>query len=321
LLLETGEESGSPDLPAYLEHLRSNLADVSLVICLDSGANDYQRLWLTTSLRGLAQVNVTVKVLDAGQHSGMVSGIVPSSFRVLRRLLDRLEDSSTGEVLLPECNGEVPADRLDEIRESVAAAPGAVTGALTLPDGMRLVSDDEVELVLGGSWRPTLSITGADGLPAPTDAGNVLRPSTTLCLSFRLPPTVDSHAALAAIRTALTTDVPYGATVSLSGEEAADGWNAPRLAPWLASTLDSASTEVFGAPMRTIAVGGSIPFMGLLHKAYPNAQFVITGALGPGSNAHVPDESLDIDYATKLTEAIAVILDAHPEPANSFSRG
>jgi acetylornithine deacetylase/succinyl-diaminopimelate desuccinylase-like protein len=311
VLLETGEESGSPDLPAYLDHLRDRLGEVSLVVCLDSGGNDYRSLWLTTSLRGMVQVDVTVRVLASGYHSGMASGIVPSSFRVLRQLLDRVEDSATGEVRLPELNVEIPAYRQAEARDAVAAAPGALAGTFATVPGTRLVDTDEAELALNVTWRPTLSVTGADGLPTPSDAGNVLRPFTTLCLSFRLPPTADSARALDAVRSALTTDVPYGASVELSRIEAADGWNAPALAPWLHTVLDDASERIFGAPWRALGLGGSIPFMGLLQRAYPAAQFLVTGALGPGSNAHVPDESLDLAYVSKVTEAVAEVLDAH----------
>ena len=316
LLLETGEESGSPDLPDYLEVLSPRFGDVTLVVCLDSGTSDYDRLWLTTSLRGLVQTTLTVRVLEVGQHSGNAGGIVPSSFRVLRTLLDRLEDSATGEVVLPELHAEVPADRLAEAKATIDAVPGVIKAKLPLVPGVSLASDDELELVLNNAWRPSMSVIGADGLPSPADAGNVLRPFTTLCLSFRLPPTADSTAALDAVRRALTTDVPYGARVELSRMECADGWNAPDLAPWLRSSLDEVGSEVFGAPWRTIALGGSIPFMGLLREAYPEAQFVVTGALGPESNAHVPDESLHLDYATKLTEAVALLLNAHASSAN-----
>jgi acetylornithine deacetylase/succinyl-diaminopimelate desuccinylase-like protein len=311
LLLETGEESGSPDLPEYLALLTPRFGDVTLVVCLDSGASDYERLWLTTSLRGLVQATVTVRMLEIGQHSGNVGGIVPSTFRVLRVLLDRLEDSTTGEILLPELHIGVPADRLAEARAAIEAVPGTVGAHLPLVPGVSLVSADELELALNNTWRPTLAVTGADGLPAPADAGNVLRPYTTLCLSFRLPPTVDSSRARAAVRKALTNDVPYGAQIELSGMESADGWNAPAVAPWLRSALDGAAETVFGAPWRTIGLGGSIPLMGLLQQQYPAAQFVVTGVLGPGSNAHVPDESLHLDYARRLTETIALVLGAH----------
>ncbi|PPK67981.1 acetylornithine deacetylase/succinyl-diaminopimelate desuccinylase-like protein [Actinokineospora auranticolor] len=313
VLLETGEESGSPDLPAYLEHLSDQLGRVSLVVCLDSGGNDYERLWLTTSLRGLASVDLTVRVLRSGQHSGLASGVAPSSFRVLRHLLDRVEDSATGEILVKECNVEIPANRAAEAAVAVEAAPGTYRSAFPMHGSTRPIVDDEVELVLNTSWRPTLSVIGADGFPPPVDAGNVLRPFTTLTLSFRLPPTADSAAALAAVRHALTTDVPYDATVEITRVEHADGWNAPDLAPWLRSALDELSAEIFGNPWSTVGLGGSIPFMGLLAERYPDAQFVITGALGADSNAHVPDEWLHVKQAERVTVAVAHLLDAHAQ--------
>ncbi|WP_285636913.1 M20/M25/M40 family metallo-hydrolase [Lentzea sp. NBRC 102530] len=310
VLLETGEESGSPDLPAYLEHLSDRLGRVSLVVCLDSGGSDYDRMWLTTSLRGLVQVTATVRVLEGGLHSGMASGIVPSSFRIARQLLDRIEDSETGEILVPEMHVEIPAGRLAEVRDAVAAAPGALWDPVPRVGDLQPMSSDEVELALNSGWRPTLSVTGAEGLPLPDDAGNVLRPFTSLVLSFRLPPTADATAALEAVRAKLTTDVPYNATVELSRVESADGWNAPELAPWLSEALDEAGKEIFGAPWRTVSLGGSIPFMGLLHEAYPDAQFVVTGVIGPDSNCHVPDEWLHLAHAARVTEAIALVLDA-----------
>ncbi|MEU5851022.1 M20/M25/M40 family metallo-hydrolase [Saccharopolyspora shandongensis] len=311
VLLETGEESGSPDLPAYLEHLSDRLGAVSLVVCLDSGAGDYDRLWLTNSLRGMVQLEVKVQVLDSGLHSGIASGIAPSSFRVLRELLDRLEDATTGEVLVPELTVQIPENRVAEVRAAIEAVPGLVRNVVPWPEGLRPVDEDEVELALNSTWRPTLSVIGADGLPKPADAGNVLRPYTTVLLSFRLPPTADPEAAIRAVQERLTTDVPYGAKVTFGHAETGLGWNAPDLAPWLAAVLDQASDEVFGAGWRTMGLGGSIPFMGLLHNAYPDAQFVVTGALGPDSNAHVPDESLHLAFAAKVTSAIAYVLDAH----------
>lgn len=311
LLLETGEESGSPDLPAYLAQLAGQLGDVTFVVCLDSGGNDYDRLWLTTSLRGLAQVRVTVRVLESAQHSGLASGAVPSSFRVLRALLERIEDATTGAIILPELNVPIPANRRREAEDAVASAPGVVRAMFPLADGVRPVSDDEVELALNTGWRPTLSVIGADGFPTPADAGNVLRASSTLALSFRLPPTADSAAALDAVAKVLTTEVPYNARVELSGVECADGWNAPDAAPWLSRGLDEVSDAVFGAPWRSVGLGGSIPFMGLLGQRYPGAQFLVTGALGPDSNAHVPDEWLHVEQATRVTEAVAFLLDAH----------
>ncbi|NIJ15025.1 acetylornithine deacetylase/succinyl-diaminopimelate desuccinylase-like protein [Saccharomonospora amisosensis] len=313
VLLETGEESGSTDLPAYLAHLEQRLGRVGLVVCLDTAGADYERLWLATSLRGIAFADLTVRVLDAGVHSGHGSGIVASSFRVIRQLLDRIEDSRTGRTLLPECEAEPPADRLAEVR--TAAAEGFLTPALPLAEGVHTVTDDPVELALNNTWRTTLSVTGAEGLPPLQDAGNVLRPYTSLKLSFRLPPTVDAAAALRAITRVLTTDVPYGARVRIDRAEAASGWSAPPMAGWLTSALDTVSAEVFGKPWRALGLGGTIPFLGQFGHAYPQAQFVVTGPRGPGNNAHVPDEWLHLPQTERVTESLARILHAHATAA------
>lgn len=313
VLLETCEESGSADLPAYLDHLAPRLGTVGLVVCLDTAGADYERLWLATSLRGIAFADLTVRVLDSGVHSGHGSGIVPSSFRVIRQLLDRIEDSRTGRTLLPECEADVPADRLAEVRTAVSE--GFLTPELPLAEGVRTTAEDPVELVLNNTWRTTLSITGAEGLPTLEDAGNVLRPYTSLKLSFRLPPTVDAAEALNAITRVLTTDVPYGAEVRIERAEAASGWNATPMAPWLVSALDTVSAEVFGVPWRALGLGGTIPFLGQFGKAYPRAQFVVTGPRGPGNNAHVPDEWLHLPQTERVTEAVARILHTHATAA------
>ncbi|HEY4463149.1 MAG TPA: M20/M25/M40 family metallo-hydrolase [Streptosporangiaceae bacterium] len=311
LLLETGEESGSPDLPAYMEHLGGRLGDVTFVVCLDGGGGDYGRLWLTNSLRGVVQTTLTVRVLETAQHSGLASGIVPSSFRIIRRLLDRLEDSATGEVKIGEMAVTIPAERRAEAEAAAALTPGAVKRLYPLAGGMRPASDDDVELILNNTWRPTLSVIGAAGLPEPAVAGNVLRASTSLVLSFRIAPLADASAARAALEKILTTDVPYGAEVKLTGWKAENGWNAPATAPWLADALSRVGGEVFGGPHRSIGIGGSVPFMELLGRLYPRAQFLVTGALGTDSNMHVPDEWLNIRFAEQVTEAVAHILDAH----------
>jgi acetylornithine deacetylase/succinyl-diaminopimelate desuccinylase-like protein len=312
VLLETSEESGSPDLPAYLAEFRPRFGDVSLVVCLDSGGQDYDRLWLTTSLRGMVGTTLTVRVLETGLHSGLASGIVPSSFRIIRQLLDRLEDSATGEILIPELHGEIPEERMAEINAFASAAPGSAAATFPMVPGMRPVSDDDVELMLNNSWRPTLSVVGAAGMPLPDDAGAVLRPETTLRLSFRLPPSASPQAALDAVTKALTTDVPYGAQVILGDSDIGLGWNMPPVPDWLRTALDQASETVFdGNEWRSMLLGGGIPFMGMMAQAYPDARFVVTGALGADSNAHVPDEWLHIAQAKRVTEAVALILDAH----------
>lgn len=307
VLLETCEESGSPDLGSYLEHLRPRLGRVGLVVCLDTSGADHERLWLATSLRGMVSFDLTVRVLTSGVHSGHASGPVPSSFRILRELLDRIEDTRSGRMHLPELVAEVPADRLAEVR----AAGEALAPVLPLVEGMRYAHDDVGDQVLAGTWATTLSVTGADGLPSLPEAGNVLRPYTSVKLSFRLPPTVDADTALAAVTRALTTDPPFGAQVEVARSDAATGWNAGPRADWLESTLDDVGSDVFGLPWRALGLGGTIPFLGLFGRAYPDAQFVVTGPRGPGNNAHVPDEWLHLRQTERVTEAVARIIDAH----------
>jgi len=311
VLIEASEESGSPDLPAHLEALGPRLGTPELVVCLDSGAADAEHLWVTTSLRGLVGGVLTVDVLEAGAHSGVASGVVPSSFRIIRALLDRVEDARTGEILLPELHADIPADRRAEAEQTAATLPGPVAHEYPWAGATRPMADDPVEQILARTWRPTLSYVGADGFPPNSRAGNVLRPSTSLGLSFRLPPTVDPALAGAAVARALTTDVPYGATATFTANHSGPGWNAPSFAPWLRAALDEASTAAFGQPANTLGEGGTIPFMGMLGEMFPDAQFVITGALLPDSNAHGPDEYLPIDVGKHVTECVARLLAAH----------
>jgi acetylornithine deacetylase/succinyl-diaminopimelate desuccinylase-like protein len=311
LLLDTSEESGSPDLPYYLDCLRDRLGEVSLVVCLDSSADDYDRLWVTTSLRGAVSINVTVRVLTMGQHSGSASGVVPSPFRIMRQLLDRLEDPVTGSTRLPELRVPVPPERMAELVSAAQAVPGRLSSAFRLLPGVRPVSDDDAELALNNAWRATLSVIGAAGLPEPAHAANVLHPATSLMLSLRLPPTADPGQAVRAVTAALTADVPYGAHVELDRIATAAGWVAPETSPWLRAALDEAGRQVFDTSWQTTGLGVSIPFMNLLAQAYPEAQFVVTGAAGADSNAHVPDESLHLGYAQRVVAALAYLLDAH----------
>jgi acetylornithine deacetylase/succinyl-diaminopimelate desuccinylase-like protein len=290
-LIECSEESGSPDLPAHVEALAPRIGTPSLVVCLDSFCGDYARLWATTSLRGLMSATLRVQVLEEGIHSGSASGVVPDSFRLARHLLERIEEGATGRIRLPELWAEVPAGR----RAEIEAAAGALTAAQ----------------LAAKTWEPTLTVIGADGLPPVQAAGNVLRPSTTLALSFRLPPTVDAEVAAQAVTTALTADPPAGATIEVHVDSAETGWDAPPTAPWLADALDAASTATFGHPARRLGEGGSIPFMGMLGHRYPDAQFLLTGVLGPGSNAHGPNEFLHLPTGQRLTASVAMVLEAH----------
>ena len=321
-LIETCEESGSHDLPPYLDALRSRLGEVGLVVCLDSGAGNYDQLWLTTSLRGMVSGVLKVEILTEGVHSGDSSGVVPSSFRILRNVLDRLEDSATGRLLPESFHCGLPADRAAQVRAAATIlgdqawktfpwACGA-DGGNTLP-----TTTDPVEALLNRTWRPTLSVTGVDGFPEMSSAGNVLRPYTAFKLSLRLPPLVNGHEASVQLKALLEDNAPYNARVTFhpdgrAGALGANGWNAPDLAPWLEAALDTASQAQFGAPVAYIGQGGTIPLMSLLQQGFPSAQMMVCGVLGPKSNAHGPNEFLHVPYAKRLTAAVAQVIAACP---------
>jgi acetylornithine deacetylase/succinyl-diaminopimelate desuccinylase-like protein len=311
LVVEACEESGSHDLPHYIEALAARIGTPDLVIGLDSGCGDYERLWMTTSLRGLVTGTLSVSTLHEGVHSGGGSGIVPSSFRIARRLLSRLEDEQTGEIRPRELYVEIPAARLEQAEATARVLGSTVHSEFPFQPGARPVTDDPVELLLNRCWRPQIEITGADGLPPLAHAGNVLRPRTALQISLRLPPTADAGAASKRVKELLCQDPPYGAAVSFKSGQGARGWNAPPTAPWLEASVERASREIYGQPACFMGEGGTIPFMAMLGERFPEAQFLITGVLGPHSNAHGPNEFLHVPYATKLTACVAQVLADH----------
>ncbi len=321
-VIESCEESGSYDLPAYIDALKPRLGQVGLVVCLDSGAGNYDQLWLTTSLRGMVSGVLKVEILTEGIHSGDASGLVPSSFRILRHVLDRLEDSATGRLLPQSFHCEIPASRVEQARATAAILKDEVwkrmpwacgaDGGPTLP-----TTTDPVEGLLNRTWRPTLSVTGAEGFPELKNAGNVLRPHTAFKLSLRLPPLVDGNEASLALKTLLEDNAPYNARVTFhadgrAGALGASGWNAPELAPWLDDAMSAASMAHFGAPVGYIGQGGTIPLMSMLQKGFPKAQMMVCGVLGPKSNAHGPNEFLHVPYGKKLTAAVAQVIAACP---------
>ncbi|MCP3038024.1 M20 family metallopeptidase [Xanthomonas euvesicatoria pv. allii] len=311
VLIEACEESGSYDLPAYVDHLAERIGKPSLVVCLDSGCGNYEQLWCTTSLRGLTGGNLMVKVLEEGVHSGDASGVVPSSFRLLRQLLSRIEDETTGRILLDGLHVEVPAERLTQAKAAAATLDTAIFDKFPMVDGLVPMHEDLTELVLNRTWRPALSITGVDGMPPLASAGNVLRPQTAVKLSLRLPPTADGKACGELLKAALLRDPPNGAQVTLELEKASSGWNAPAMAPWLEKAIDDASQAFFDKPAMYMGEGGSIPFMGMLGEKFPGAQFMITGVLGPHSNAHGPNEFLHIPMGKRVTACVSQVIADH----------
>jgi len=311
ILIEGSEESGSVDLPAYVEHLGARLGEPDLVVCLDAECANYDQFWLTTSLRGNMVGTLRVSVLREGVHSGMATGIAPSSVRILRALLERVEHALTGDIAIESLYSPIPPQRVEEAQQAAAVLKGSVAGKLPFLEGVEAISDNPTELLLNSTWKPTLAVTGAEGLPPLLSAGNVLLPEVAVKLSLRLPPTLDAEAAAVAVKTALETDPPYNAHVSFNVESSLAGWHAPALSPWLKEALDDGSQAFFGAPAMMMGTGGSIPFIGMLGRRYPQTQFLVTGVLGPHSNAHGPNEFLHLDAVRKLTGCVVTVLAHH----------
>jgi len=311
ILIEACEESGSYDLPAYIDHLTDRIGTPSLVVCLDSGAGNYDQLWITTSLRGMAAGTLNVDILEEGVHSGYATGIVPSSFRIARQLLSRLEDEGTGEILADGFKVEIPEQRQQQLAAVAEALGDEVHQAYPWVRDAEPVGSSGLERLLNRNWRAALAVTGQGGLPELGQAGNVLRPGTALKLSLRLPPTLDGNEGTALMKQVLESNPPYGARVRFEPEAAATGWNAPPVADWLDNACQSASRAVFGRPAMYMGEGGTIPFMAMLGESFPESQFLITGVLGPKSNAHGPNEFLHLDYARRLTEVVARVLGDH----------
>ncbi|AMN47138.1 peptidase M20 [Steroidobacter denitrificans] len=314
IIIEASEESGSPDLPVYIDALHERIGAVSLVVCLDAECGNYEQFWCTTSLRGNLIGTLRVEILSEGVHSGMASGIVPSSFRIIRSLLERIENAQTGR-LIDALYVAIPEERRRQAQAAAKVLGTQVYDKLPLVENMQPVSDDPAELLLNSTWRPTLSTIGAAGLPSLQDAGNVLRPGTSLKLSFRLPPGVNPQVAARAIAQTLEHDPPCGADVRFESEPATGGWDAPASAPWLANAIQGASQAYFGKDAMYMGVGGSIPFMGMLSERYPGTQFLVTGVLGPHANAHGPNEFLEIATGKKVTACVAHVVAAHARAA------
>ena len=311
VLIEACEESGSDDLPAHLESLGATLGDPSLVVCLDAECGNYEQVWCTTSLRGNLVGTLRVRVLTEGVHSGMATGIAPTPFRILEQLLARIENPLSGDLLLDELHVNMPRDRRAQASAAAQVLGTEVAGKLPWLSGVQPVSNDPTELIINSTWRGTLAVTGADGLPPVGSAGNVLLPELAVKLSLRLPPTCDAARAERAVREALEREPPYGAQVSFEDLSSTGGWNAPAFAPWLEESITQASRTVFGKTAVHVGCGGTIPFMGMLGERFPRTQFFITGVLGPHANAHGPNEFLDIEYAKKLTACVSLVLADH----------
>lgn len=308
VIIEASEESGSTDLPFYIDMLKDRMGEPSLVICLDSGCGNYDQLWMTTSLRGNIVGELSAEIIEEGVHSGNASGIVPDTFRILRQLISRIESEETGEICLDALRGDIPDYRIEEAKTSAKVLGEEVYTCFPFVEKAKPMTTDLVDCILNRTWRAQLTVTGAAHLPTLENAGNVLRPKTALKLSMRTPPDCDIEEAVEALKKVLTENPPHQAKISYCSDDGAKGWHAPKLMPWLAKACEEASQLYFNNSAQYMGEGGSIPFMGMLGEKFPKAQFMITGVLGPKSNAHGPNEFLHIPTGEKVTACVAHVI-------------
>lgn len=305
IAVEGDEESGSADLIYYLKKLESRIGQPDLMICMDSGCMDYDSLWITTSLRGYLEFTLTVECLKENVHSGSGSGIAPDSFNIIRSLLDRLDDKSHS-VLIDIFHVVIPEHNIQEAKKLANLKKDSIVkDSVKLLPNVKPLSDDYSEIILNNTWRPTLVITGFTGFPQTEIAGNVLRNKTTCRVAIRLPPTANAKSIETKCREIMTSNPPFNCKITLSNVEAGYGWAAKELPDVLKDSFNKSSKTLFGREFFCFGEGGSIGFIHDLGELYPDCQMLVTGVLGPKTNAHCPNECLNIDYTEKITVALA----------------
>jgi len=296
--LETEEESGSPNLLKLLDIAKDFIGKPDFCFCMDSGAFNYDQLWCTSSLRGVVIVELTVEFGITGYHSGEVGGIIPETFRVIRALLDRVDNSATG-MVADEFQVEIPQWARDEAVFMANLSGAEMHSKYDYHEGCKPMDSDKLnEMYLNNTWRPNLSITGAAGLPDVAIAGNVCRASTSVKLSMRLPPSANPAECEAKLTKLLTENVPHNAKVTVKGGHAGQGWCMKEMAPWLSTAVKKAGSDFYnGRDTGTYGMGGSIPFLAELDRMYPDTTILALGLIGPKANAHAPNECINLTYA------------------------
>jgi acetylornithine deacetylase/succinyl-diaminopimelate desuccinylase-like protein len=305
---ETDEESGSRDLMYYLNKFKAKIGVPSLIFCLDSGTTDYEHMCLTTTLRGLVCFKLRVDVLKQGLHSGSSSGVVPSSFRIMRNILEQFENSNNGN-LPAELYVDIPKDKYQQAQELIENKGGKIDFKFPMVEGMDSMGNTGFQDYINRIWKPQLSITGIDGLPSCSTAGNVLLPYTQVCCSLRIPPSKNSKEAKEQIENFFSkVKVPHNAKFSYNVYKSGTGFECPSYSKSVLEVINKAGNETFDKPVLYYGEGGSIPFLNDIKNVFPKAQFIVTGVLGPESNAHGPDEMLHLGFLENLVVTMGKIL-------------
>lgn len=295
IILEGSEESGSIDLPIYIEEYQQFIGQPDLILALDSGIIDYNRIWLTSSLRGVVSCDLTVKTLTKGVHSGKGSGIAPESFMIIRKLLSKLEDYND-QSRMKDFEVEIPDSEKTKISKAVEVMGDDWCSKIPILPGMKLLGDTPTDRLINWTWKPALTVAGARGIPNVKDAGNVLRPYTTLYLSIRTPPTFDGILNGKKILEDITNQTPFNSTVLIENYEAFNGSLIKEPSDNLKSQIDNLAKNYISGGMAQIPVGISIPFTTIFSQYFPKSQILVTGCAGVDSNAHGPNERLNLSY-------------------------
>ena len=308
IMIEASEESGSIDLPFYINKYEKDIIKPDMFICLDSGCGDYDRMWLTTSLRGMATGILEVEVLTEGVHSGMAGGIAPSALEIMQHQLQKISTPLQARINLPELKVNIPKARLQQIKEAAAILGENVAKDFPFAATTQALSDNNTDLITQQTWLNSYAIIGLDGIPSTDDAGNVHIPKLTAKISLRLAPTCDTNKAIESIKQKLELNPPYCAAIKFSPITINNGWHANIASDELSAIFDTASLNYFGEKCAYMGEGGSIPFINMLQEKFPSSEFVITGVLGPQSNAHGPNEFLHLAAVKKISCCIADIV-------------
>lgn len=307
-IFETQEESGSSDLEGYLHQLKAKIGSPECFIVLDNQCGDYNRLWLNTSLRGNISGTLSVSTMSYGVHSGSFSGIVPDPFTVAMTLLGRIQHPETGEILLDTLQAQIPALRLKQIQEVSLRMGDQIWKTAPLLENVQPKYGNNDAILIQSTWKPSLTIIGIDGIPSIQNAGNVIQGSVSLRLSFRIPPGIDIDNALQSINDCFTQNIPYGCSVTWNSLEYLPGWCAPSHSVKYEKLFHDAGEQVFEEKTLACGQGASIGFIPKFEKLFPKTEIILIGVLGPQSNAHSPNEALNVLYTQKLIETIAIVL-------------
>ena len=311
LIFEGAEESTDEHLTYYFNKLLPIIGEnVIAFIPLDSGCADYDRLWITNSLRGVCDYEINIQTLDNNISFGPeASGRIAENLFILRKAIDAVMDTSTGDVKIEEFYvKDIPEEIQEEMDKEIEIVGEQFFKEIPLYEGVKPLKTDIKEAMINNRWKPTCSILGIDNCPKIEDNGFGVKKSITVKMSMRLPPGIDSHAALEALKKVVKENIYFDAKVKFLSAEVADGWKLTNFSEKTKNVLNKASKEYFGNELVFKGMGGSIPFITYFQTKYPNADVICTGILGADCFEHGPNENLHLEACKKMILVLCYFL-------------